>query len=80
MAKNLLIIVSIFSFSFVTNDTAVFNGNDTVAQGIYDLAVVGRHQNSCTLKIDAFQQIHNFHELSGSKFPVGSSAINTLDC
>ena len=58
--KNLLIIVSVLSFRFVTNHTTILDGNDTVAQGIYDLAIVGRHQNSRTLEIDALQEVHDF--------------------
>ena len=58
--KNLLIIVSVLSFRFITYHATIFDGNNAVAQGIYDLAVVGRHQNSCPLEIDTFQEVHNF--------------------
>ena len=73
-----LAFISVITSLFVTDNLTSLNRNHSVLNRIHDFFIVSSHQHRCPSFVDFIQNPIISQEVSGSRFPVGSSAITTF--
>ena len=77
--KKVLKFIPVISSLLVTDDLSMLNRKNAFTHGVHDIPVVGSHDDGGSPEIDFIQRMMP-HEVSGSRLPVGSSAIMTEGC
>ncbi|MMZ63785.1 hypothetical protein D1872_260630 [compost metagenome] len=53
--KRVLKVITVFPSQLISNDVAMLDSNNPFTQRIYNILVMGRHNNSCAAKINFVQ-------------------------